>query len=122
MTQVPDCEIGLVPLQFKLFDGSYLSIQSADPEQKTRIPIVLVPDIRRSFDDFPYGDLAGVLRRVRQPALIATTHDLATGAGVWMIAPPELNSRNGQTISACGEVVLPQYTVVVIKTISDTDQ
>ena len=108
------CEPGLIPVHFKLISGSYVLLSS---NEKTTVPIVSIKDIHPSFDDFAYSDFATVFRRIKQPMLVSTTEDLTTGAGVWVIAPPQIKGKEGQVISACADNVLPKYSVLVIRTI-----
>lgn len=109
------CEPEYVPVSFRLTHGSYISLSSANALQKTTVPVVLLTDVHRSFDDFPYGDFAGILRKVKQPAVIAVTNDISTRAGVWVIAPSEVKSYEGQIISACARPSFATYTVLHIE-------
>jgi hypothetical protein len=111
--QIPTCQPGMTPINFKLTRGSYILFSS---NQKTDVPIVSLNDIHPSLDDFPYGDFAVLLRRIKRPALVTTVDDLSTGSGWWIIAPPELKNRESQIISGCGEVVPSRYPFMVIRT------
>jgi len=113
------CQPGLRPINIKLTHGSYILLSSLDSVQKTQVPVVLIKDVLRSFDEFPYGDFAGVLRRIKRPMLVAVENDLSTGTGVWVIAPPEIRNFEGQIISACAEPIFPQYAVMQIKTFTE---
>lgn len=106
------CEPEYLPVSFRLTHGSYISLSSANTLQKTTVPVVLLTDVHRSFNDFPYGDFAGILRQVKQPAVIAVTNDLSTGSGVWLIAPADLKLYEGQVISACARPSTAIYTVL----------
>jgi hypothetical protein len=110
------CQPEFIPIHIKLFSGSYIVLVSTDSMYETRIPVVSIDDVHRSFDDFPYGDFASVLRKINQPGLVASVNDLSTGAGLWVVAPVEFKNYDGQIISACAEMVFPNYSVLFIRT------
>ncbi|HEY9710686.1 MAG TPA: hypothetical protein V6D48_20930, partial [Oculatellaceae cyanobacterium] len=105
------CEPGLIPVNFRLDSRSYISLSSIEALQKTKVPDVLLKDVHRSLDDFPYGDFASVLRKIRQPVLVAAVLDYSTKAGIWIVAPSELKNYENQLISTCAEMVFPKYSV-----------
>jgi len=110
------CQPEFIPINIKLFSGSYILLVSTDSMYETQIPVVSIDDVHRSFDDFPYGDFASVVRKIKQPGLVASVNDLSTGAGLWVVAPLELKNYDGQIISACAEMVFPNYSVMFIRT------
>jgi hypothetical protein len=111
------CEAGLTPIHFRLLHGSYISLASPTDIKKTRVPQVLLSDVQKSFDDFPYPDFAQVVRKIKQPVVMAATTDLATGNGIWVVAPAEVNADQGQIISACAEMVGATYPVMLVRTV-----
>jgi hypothetical protein len=110
------CEAEQIPIHFRLNHGSYISLSSAEEGRKTRVPAVLLEDVHRSFDDFPYGDFASILRQVKKPVLVAAVTDISTGRGMWVVAPEEWKVNEGQTTSACAETVFAVYSVMFLKT------
>lgn len=108
------CPDGLVPAYIRLMPGSYIQIVESDLAQPTKVPVVLIKDIHRSLDKFPYGDFAG-LRKIRQPGLFAVTNDLFSGASIWIIAPPEIAGFQRQIVSVCSESISDQYLVFRVK-------
>ena len=110
------CESNLIPINFQLTHGSYIILSSEESGQETRVPVVQLRDVHESFDDFPYGDFAGIMRKLKQPALIAVAADIPTGRGIWIVAPAELKAYEGQTISACAELVFSTYPVMFVRT------
>ena len=119
-TQVPvvTCKPGMMPIHFKLSPGAYISLASVSDVDKTRVPVVLLSDVHRSFDEFQYAEFAGVVRKIKQPAVIAVTTDIATGNGIWVVAPAELNTDAEQIISACAEMMVATYPVMFVKTMT----
>lgn len=111
------CEAEQTPIHFRLNHGSYISLSSAEEGRKTKVPAVLLADVHRSFDDFPYGDFASILRKVKMPVLVAAVTDISTGRGMWVVAPEELKFTEGQTTSACAESVFAVYSVMFLKTV-----
>jgi hypothetical protein len=110
------CQPELIPINIKLLHGSYILLVSTNSMHRTQIPVVLIEDVHESFDDFPYGDFASVLRKIKQPVLVTSVNDLSTGAGLWVVAPLELKIYDGQIICACAEMVFPKYSVMFIRT------
>jgi hypothetical protein len=118
-TEVPSlvCEAGLTPIHFRLINGSYISLVSATGVKKTRVPVVLLSDIQKSFDHFQYPDFAQVVRKIKQPVMIAATTDLATRNGIWVVAHAEEDADQGQIVSACAEMVGATYPVMFVRTV-----
>ena len=112
------CESGLIPISFKLQPGSYIQLSQAESGQGTKVPVVRISDVQRSFDEFAYGEFAALMRKLKQPSLIAVTTDVSTGQGFWVVAPAELESHPDQVISACAETVFATYPVMLIKTVA----
>jgi hypothetical protein len=94
-------------------------LSSMDEAPRTKVPVVLLTDVQRSFDDFPYGDFASLIRKVKQPALIAAASDLSTGEGIWAIAPAEANAYEGHIISGCAKLLSPFYSVLRIEDVTN---
>ena len=113
------CESGLTPVSFQLLHGSYISLSTSDEENKTKVPLVLLSDVNGSFDDFAYADFASLVRKIKQPILIAATIDIPTSKLVWVIAPTNLKADEDQVISACGDMTVATYPVVFIRTIEN---
>ena len=111
LAQTPACSPERTPVSFRLDRGSYILLSS---DRKTEVPVVAIDDIHRSLDDFPYGDFAGILRKIRQPALIVTANDRITNRGIWVIAPASLQSDEGNIISVCARLIFPTYFVYQI--------
>jgi hypothetical protein len=105
------CESDLIPINFRINHGSYILLASANEARKTKVPVVLITDVHGSFDDFPYGDFASIIRKIKQPVLMAEVNDTSTGEGKWIIAPAELNAYEGQIVSGCAKLVFPIYSV-----------
>jgi hypothetical protein len=116
--QPANCEAGLVPVSFRLSRGSYILLSSADEAPKTKVPIVLLTNVQKSFDDFPYGDFASLIRKVKQPALITAVSDVATGQGIWAIAPAEIHANEGHVISGCAKLLSPFYSVLRVEAVT----
>ena len=116
IAQAVNCPSGFVSANIRVMTGSYVQLVESQSIKKTRIPAVLLKDVARSFDEFPYGDFAGVLRKIKRPVLITTTDDLSTGARLWVIAPPEIANFQERIISVCAESVSEQYSVIRIET------
>ena len=51
------CVPGSSSISFKLNHGSYILLSSADDGETTKVPIVRLADVHRSFDDFPMAIL-----------------------------------------------------------------
>jgi len=117
--QPATCEAGLIPVTFRLSHGSYIFLSSMDEAPRTKVPVVLLTDVQRSFDDFPYGDFASLLRKVKQPALITATSDVSTGQGIWVIAPAGTKAYEGQVISGCANLLSPFYSVLRIEEVTN---
>ncbi len=113
------CKPELTPVSFRLAHGSYISLSSVADRAKTRVPVVLLSDVNGSFDDFPYSDFASIIRKIKQPVLIAATNDISTGRGIWVITPAELNTDEGKVISACAEMTFATYPVMFIRTVGN---
>jgi hypothetical protein len=113
------CVPGSSPISFKLNHGSYILLSSADNGETTEVPNVRLADVQRSFDDFPYGDFAKIMRKLKQPALIAVASDIATGQGMWIVAPAELKLYENQIISACAASEFATYPVMIIKSFAN---
>jgi len=110
------CEAGNAPIYFKLTHGSYILVTSENSGQ-TRVPMVPITDIHKSFDDFPYGDFASIMRKLKKPVLIAATADALTGQGMWIVGPAHLRDSEDKMISACAERVFATYPVMSIRTV-----
>ncbi len=117
--QPATCVAELVPISFRLNRGSYILLSSVDEAPRTKVPVVLLTDVQRSFDDFPYGDFASLLRKVKQPALIAAASDVSTGEGIWVIAPAETSAYEGQVVSGCAKLLSPFYSVLRIEELTN---
>jgi hypothetical protein len=117
--QPATCEAGLIPVSFRLTHGSYIFLSSVDEAPRTKVPVVLLTDVQRSFDDFPYGDFASLIRKVKQPALITATSDVSTGQGIWAIAPAEAVAGEGHVISGCAKLLSPFYSVLHIEEVTN---
>lgn len=113
--QPVSCASGLVPVRFKINTGSYISLSSEQEIYKTQVPKVLLSDVRQSFDDFPYGNFAGLVRKIRQPVLIAAVTDISTGQGIWVVISGEQKGYEGQVVSACAEMIVAVYPVLFIR-------
>ncbi|MGE5379045.1 MAG: hypothetical protein ACM3XO_28640 [Bacteroidota bacterium] len=110
------CGPGTAAIQFKLHPGSYILVSPGDSGQ-TRVPLVPLSDLHKSFDDFPYGEFAGLMRKLKQPALIAVTADARTGQGMWIVGPPALKDAEDKLIGACAEMRVATYPVMFIRTL-----
>jgi hypothetical protein len=117
--QSATCEAGLVPVSFRLSHGSYILLSSVDEAPRTKVPVVLLTDVQRSFDDFPYGDFASLIRKVKQPALITAASDVSTGQGIWAIAPAGTKAYEGKVISGCAKLLSPFYSVLSIEEVTN---
>ncbi len=113
------CVSGLTPVSFQLSHGSYISLSSTAGGNKTKVPVVLLSDVTGSFANFAYSDFASIVRKIKQPALLAAATDISTGRGIWVVAPSNLNAYENQVISACAEMVVATYPVMFIKTIEN---
>lgn len=115
-TQSTACKPNSVLIHFKLNQGSYILLSSADDGRETRVPIVRRADVHQSFEDFAYGDFAAIVRKLKQPALIAVASDPATGQGMWIIAPAELKLYENQVVWACAKSEFATYPVMYVDT------
>ena len=113
--QAMSCPSNLVPLNFRVSPGSYLYLVTNDLGSRTHVPVVQLKHVFRSFDDFPYGDFAGVMRKIGKPALVTLTINKITKNQIWVIAPPELSSRAGETVTACARPVSEPYQVMYVE-------
>jgi len=113
------CEAGLIPVSFRLSHGSYILLSSVDEAPRTKVPVVLLTDVQRSFDDFPYGDFASLIRKIKQPALITAASDVSTGQGIWAIAPARTVANEGEVISGCAKLLSPFYSVLQIEEVTN---
>ncbi|HEX5838659.1 MAG TPA: hypothetical protein VFY26_12575 [Anaerolineales bacterium] len=109
------CASGLVPVRFKINTGSYISLSSQEEIYKTQVPKVLLSDVRQSFDDFPYGSFASLVRKIREPVLIAAVTDISTGQGMWVVIFGEQKGHEGQVVSGCAEMIVAVYPVLFIR-------
>ncbi len=114
-----DCAPDLIPIHFKLPHGSYILLSSQADGHKTKVPVVEFSDVRASMDDFPYGDFAGIVRKLKQPVLIAAVNNLSDAGEIWVLAPPAITAFEGQMISACAKMVSPNYVVLSIEEYSN---
>ena len=117
IVQPVNCPPGFVSANIRVPSGSYVQLVESNSIDKTRVPVVALKDVLKSFDEFPYGDFAGVLRKIKQPSLITLTNDLSTGMQLWVIAPPELATTQGQIALICGEPLSDQYPVIRVATV-----
>jgi hypothetical protein len=111
------CSQGLVQANIRITRGSYILFVNDDPDHETYVPSVLIKDVLRSFDDFPFGDFARAFRKTKQPALITFVVDEYTGKSIWLIAPPELADSEGRDVSICGEPILDTYPILIARSI-----
>lgn len=116
LTHSIDCSTGLSLAYIKLTSGSYIELVDSNSAKTSKVPIVLIKDILKSFSTFPYGDFASVIRKIKQPALLTTTTDISSGAQLWIIAAPELASYQNKVIAVCGKPVSDQYPVLQVVT------
>jgi hypothetical protein len=117
--QSSTCAADRIPISFRLNPGSYILFSTRTDGQETKVPIVLLEDVRRSFDDFPYSEFAALMRKIKQPALLAVTSDVSTGQGMWIVAPAELNMQNNQIISACAKLEFATYPVMYVESLGN---
>jgi hypothetical protein len=113
--QTASCPSDLVPVTFKVSPGAYLYLVESDSGLHTQVPVVLLKHAFRSFNDFPYGDFASLMRKINKPQFITVTPDLITGNVQWVIAPSDLVAYHGQIISACALPVSDPYPAMYIK-------
>jgi hypothetical protein len=113
------CDSEMTAVHFKLHHGSYIVVSPVESGQQTRIPSVPLTDMHKSFDDFPYGEFASLMRKVKQPVLIAVTADALTGQGMWIVGPAELRGSENKIISACAEMRVGTYPVMFIRTVGN---
>jgi hypothetical protein len=117
--QALDCAPDLILIHFRLSHGSYVLLSSQAHRHKTKVPVVEFSDARASMDDFPYGDFAGIVRKLKQPVLIAAVNNLSNAGEIWVIAPTTLAASEGQIISACAKMVSSNYVVLSIEASSN---
>jgi hypothetical protein len=113
--QPTTCEADRTSISFKLNPGAYILLSPSTDGQKTKVPLVRLEDERRSFDDFPYSEFAVLMRKIKQPALLAVTSDISTGRGMWIVAPAEMKMLEDQIISACAKPEFATYPVMYIE-------
>jgi hypothetical protein len=109
------CAPDQTAISFRLNPGSYILFSPNSDGQETRVPIVRLEHIRRSFDDFAYSDFAALVRKIKEPALLAVASDITTGRGMWIVAPSELKMHENQIISACAKMQFATYPVMYIE-------
>jgi hypothetical protein len=113
------CAADRTPISFRLNPGSFILFSSTTDGPKTKVPIVRLEEVRRSFDDFPYSEFAVLMRKIKQPALLAVTSDVSTGQGMWIVAPAELNIQENQIISACAKLEFATYPVMYVESLGN---
>ena len=117
IVQSVSCPPGFVSAHVKVSYGSYVQLVESNSMDNSRVPVILLKDVLKSFDEFPYGDFASIVRKIKQPVLITLTNDLSTGKQFWIIAPPELKNAQGRIVSVCGEPVSDLYPVLRVTTL-----
>ena len=119
IVQAGRCPPGFVSAHIEVNQGSYVLLVESNSMSNSRVPVILLKDVLKSFDEFPYGDFASIVRKIKQPVLITLTNDLSTGKQFWIIAPPELKDAQGRIVSVCGMPVSDLYPVLRVATLEN---
>lgn len=114
------CPSSSIPIQFKLFNGAFVSIATNESGQLTNMPIVSARDFRKSLRAFPgvYSNFSTpLLDTVTPPVLFTYTRNQITGDFFWLIVPPELATHTTETILGCGKLISQDSPVLEIQSI-----
>ncbi|MEW5940450.1 MAG: hypothetical protein AB1750_12345 [Chloroflexota bacterium] len=87
--------------RFPLSSGAFLTALE-DDSARTYVPEVRVSDVKQSLRGFDYGQITFILRRINEDAVFLMTNDLLTGRPLWIVGPPQMANRAGETVEACG--------------------